>query len=114
MSTNIVILSGNLGQDVTLKTFDNNSKVGNFSIATNHFYKDREGKEHTKVNWHQIVVSGKTAENCAKYLAKGSKVLVTGRLNNRSYEKEGITYYVTEVIASKVEFLDSKGSPEEE
>ena len=114
MSTNIVILSGNLGNDVNVKTFQDGSKVGNFSLATNRVYKDKEGVEHKQVHWHSIVVSGKLADNCSKFLHKGSKVLVNGRLSNRSYEKDGITYYVTEVVASRVEFLDPKSSTEEE
>ena len=114
MSTNIVILTGNLGNDVILKEFENGGKVANFSIATNYFYKDREGNSHKKTDWHNIVVNGKVAENCTKYLKKGSKVLVSGSLRNRIYEKDGQTFRITEVLASKVEFLDSKDTTEEE
>lgn len=99
---NQVILIGNLGKDPELKMMPNSDKaVCNFSIAVKRpFAKD-------KSDWHNIVVWGKTAENCSNYLTKGSKVAVVGYVTNRSWGEEGNKKFITEVVANEVEFLSS-------
>lgn len=113
MSVNKVILVGNLGQDVELKYGQSGTAVGNFSLATTEKWKDKSGQQQEKTEWHKVVTFGKTAENCAKYLAKGRKVYVEGKLQTDSYEKDGITRYTTKIIADQVQFLDSSsgGAP---
>jgi single-strand DNA-binding protein len=102
---NKVMLVGNLGGDPELKYTPNGNAVANFSLATNDGYGDNE-----KTNWHRVVVWNKPAESASKYLAKGSKVAIAGRIEYRSYDdKEGVKRYVTEIIADNVEFLDKKG-----
>ena len=100
-----VILVGRLGQDPEVKTVGD-TQVANFSIATSEKWtKDGETKEST--TWHAIVVWGKLASLCGQYLAKGREVYVEGRLQNRSWEKDGQTFYKTEVKAETVQFLGS-------
>lgn len=107
---NKVILSGNLGRDPDIKFNAEGQAFGTLALATSEKWKDRdtgEAKEHTE--WHRVVVNGRLAEICGEYLRKGSKILVEGSNKTRSYDKDGTTVYVTEVRASKMEMLDSKG-----
>ena len=108
-SLNRVQLIGNLGADVELKNTPSGKAVANLSVATS--YKPKEGAE--KVEWHRVTVWGVTAENCAKYIAKGSQVFVEGRLETRSWEKDGQKRYSTEIVADSVLFLGSRttGAP---
>lgn len=109
---NKVIVMGNLGQDVELKSTPNGTSVANFSIATNERWKDKEGKQQERTEWHNVVVWGKQAESCSKYLSKGSKVLVEGSLKTNSWEDKDTKkkMYRTEVNASNVQFVDTKGT----
>lgn len=100
---NVVILTGNIGNEIDLRTTPSDKKVCSFSLAV------RESKDETI--WVNIVAWNKTAEILDKYAHKGSKIAVNGRLSIRNYnDKEGNKKYVTEVIANSVELLDSKGS----
>lgn len=106
---NKVFLIGNLGSDVELKYTAAGVAVGNFNLATNFVIKGEE-----KVEWHKIVVWDKQAESTAKFVGKGSKVHIEGRLQTRNYDdKEGVKRYVTEVVADRVTFLDSKSKGED-
>ena len=115
MNVNKVIVAGNIGQEIELRYTNNSKAVANLSIATNRVYKDSEGKQHKDVQWHRVVVWGKTAENCKKYLAKGRSVYVEGRLQTRSFEdKDGNKRWTTEVVAERVEFGPRTASPQQE
>ncbi len=115
MNVNKVILIGNLGNDPEQRTTSSGKAVTSFRIATSEKWTDQSGQTQTKTNWHNIVVWGKRAEACARYLAKGRRVYVEGKLENRSYEdKEGITRYVTDIVASDVIFLDARGGESSE
>jgi single-strand DNA-binding protein len=104
---NKVILVGNLGTDPELRETSGDS-VCNFSLATNEAWTDKQGNKQEKTEWHRIVVWGKQAENCAKYLEKGRQVLIEGSLQTRSWEdKDGVTKYTTEIKARDVKFLSS-------
>jgi len=103
MSVNRVILVGRLGKDPEIRYSQQGTAVTNFSMATSEKYKGEE-----KTTWHRLVAFGKTAEIAEKYLSKGSQVYVEGKLQTRSYEKDGQTRYMTEVVANTVQFLDSK------
>lgn len=111
MSTvNKVILIGNLGADPELSYTSSGTAVSNISLATTQMSGGEE-----KTEWHRVTLWDKVAENVNKYLGKGSKLYVEGRLQTRSYEdKEGVMRYMTEVIANQVVFLDSKKSETEE
>lgn len=109
-SVNKVILIGNLGADPDLRYTANGKAVAELRMATSSGFGDDE-----KVEWHRVVLWEKTAENAAKYLGKGSKVYVEGRLQTRQYEdKDGNIRYITEVVANQLTFLDSRGSAEKE
>jgi single-strand DNA-binding protein len=112
-SLNRVVLLGNIGADVEVRTTPSGKAVANFSLATNEGYtKDGEREERTE--WHRIVVWDQLATTCAKHTQKGSTVLVEGRLQTREYaDKDGKAMFSTEVVASNVQFVgkgkDGKG-----
>lgn len=107
-SLNRVQIIGNLGQDPTIRATPSGDTVANLSIATTDSYKDKSGQWQDTVEWHKVSIWGYNAENCQKYLKKGSKVMVEGKLATRSYEKDGITRYVTEIKGNSIMFLDAK------
>lgn len=100
---NSVIMIGRLTRDPELRFVAGSGKaVANFSLAV-----DRPFSREKQADFFRVVVWGKTAENCANYLAKGRKVAVKGYLTSRSYDdKNGIKRYVTEIVADNVEFLE--------
>ena len=100
---NLTVLTGRLGKDPETKYTTGGKTVTKFSLAVDSF----SGKEKT-TDWFNIVAWDKLAENAGKFLTKGSKAAIVGRLSVRSYEKNGETKYVTEIVASQIEFLDSK------
>ena len=110
---NKVILVGNLGRDPELKHLPSGQAICQFSIATSESYTDRAGQKQEKTEWHRIVVWEKLAEVCARFLGKGSKVYVEGKLQTREYEKDGQKHYQTEIVAREVKFLSEKkaGAP---
>jgi single-strand DNA-binding protein len=103
---NKVILVGNLGRDPEIRYTKDGQAVGNFTLATSESFTSREGKREERTEWHRIVVWGKTAENCAQYLAKGRTVYIEGRIQTREWEdKEDQKRKTTEVVAQTVQFL---------
>lgn len=108
---NKAIVVGRLGSDPELKKVGENS-VCQFTVATNERWTDKQGQKQENVEWHTVVVWGKRGENCAKYLKKGREVYVDGRMKTRSWEKDGVKHYKTEVIANDVQFLGSKDGQE--
>ncbi len=113
-SVNKVILIGNLTKDIEVKRFPNGDAVANFSIATNEDWV-KDGQKQERVEYHNLVVYGKTAENCGKYLAKGSPVYVEGSLRTRSFDdKNGNKRYITEVHVQRVQFLGAPGGGRED
>jgi len=109
-TVNKVILIGRLGSDPELRYTPNGDAVANFRIATNRVWKDKEGNQQEKTEWHRIVAWRKLAERCGEYLKKGSHVYIEGRLETRSWEgKNGNKRYVTEVIANQMQMLEAKG-----
>lgn len=108
VNLNSIIICGRLVKDPELKALPSGQLMGNVSIATNHVYtKDGEKKE--SVEYHNVVLFGKQAENTAKYLKKGDEALVTGRNQTRSWDKDGVKMYRTEIIADSIQF-GSKGA----
>lgn len=103
---NNVQLIGHLGQTVDLNETANGNKYARVSIATNEFYKTKEGEKVENTTWHNCVAWGKTAELMNEICAKGQKVALQGKLTNRSYEdKEGVKRYVTEVRINEFELM---------
>ena len=109
-SMNRVILIGYLGKDPEDRVTTGGTRVANFSLATNQYRPGNNGSPAQETTeWHRIVTFGKSAQLCLQYLHKGSRVCVEGSLQTRSWEKpQGERHYMTEVVASRVTFLDSK------
>ena len=108
---NKVILVGRLGKDPEVRNLDNGAVVANFSIATSESYKDRTTGERKEITeWHNIVLWRGLAEVAQKYLHKGDMVYIEGKLRTRSWEKEGVTRYTTEIVADNMTMLSTKGS----
>lgn len=105
---NKAIIVGNLGGDPELRFTKSGTAACNFSVATSDDWVDKEGNKQERTEWHRIVAWGKTAELCGEYLKKGRQVYLEGRIQNREYEKDGETKYVTEIVAQSVQFLGSK------
>ncbi len=95
---NKVILVGNLGSDGELKVFGDSNSVLNFSVATSEKWTDKQsGEKKEKTEWHRCKLFGKRGESLAQYMKKGTKVAVTGAIETRSYEKDGVKQYTTEI-----------------
>ena len=113
MSINKVILVGNLGAKPDIRFSSDGKAIANFSLATSESWKDKEGNKQERTEWHKVSVFGKLADVCQKYLDKGSKVYVEGKLQTRKWDnKDGVTQYTTEVVLSgwntTLQMLDSK------
>jgi single-strand DNA-binding protein len=109
---NKVILVGRLGKDPEVRNLDNGAVVANFTIATSESYKDKTTGEKKEITeWHNIVLWRGLAEISQKYLHKGDMVYIEGKLRTRSWEKEGVTRYTTEIIGDNMTMLSTgKGS----
>ena len=106
MSVNMAVIVGNLGKDPEIRHTQGGKTVANFSVATSEKWKDQSGNMQEKTQWHNITVWGSMADACGKYLSKGRQVYVQGKIETRSYEdKNGVTRYVTDIIAQRVQFL---------
>jgi len=109
MDLNKAMVFGNLTRDPEMKALPSGTNVTEFSIATNRRYKDRDGNWQDAVDYHNIVVFGRQAETSAQYLKKGSSAFVEGRLQTRSWEKDGQKHYRTEIVADRVQFGPRSG-----
>ena len=108
-SVNKVILIGNLGRDPEIKYTPSGDPVCNFSIATSESWTDKGGTRQERTEWHNIVVWRKLAEICQRYLTKGSKVYIEGRIQSREYDaKDGSKRRVTEIVANQMVMLGSR------
>ncbi|MFC4220910.1 single-stranded DNA-binding protein [Flagellimonas marina] len=107
---NKVMLIGHLGDEVKIHYFEGGNCIARFPLATNETYTNRQtGEKVTNTDWHNIVVRNKAAEICEKYLSKGDKVYVEGRLKNRQWQGEdGNMRYTTEVHVQDFTFLTTK------
>lgn len=106
---NKAFLIGRLTRDPELRYSSNNAAIANFSIAIDRQYTNTQGQRET--DFINIVAFQKQAENIKKYISKGSLVAVDGRIQTRNYEdKDGKRVYVTEVVADRVQFLDSRNT----
>lgn len=103
---NKVILIGNLGRDPEVRHLESGASVASFSIATTESYKDRNtGERRDVTEWHNIVLWRGLADIAEKYLKKGSSVYIEGKLRTRSWEKDGLTRYTTEIIGDNMTML---------
>jgi single-strand DNA-binding protein len=110
MSVNKVILVGNLGKDPDLRATPNGTSVCTFSLATSERFKDRQGVQQDKTEWHNVVAWSGLAEICGKYLTKGKQVYIEGKIQTRSYDdRDGNKRYITEIVASEMLMLGKAG-----
>jgi single-strand DNA-binding protein len=106
---NKVILVGNLGKDPSIRRFSDTNAVAEFTLATNEKYRDKDGNLQTITDWHNIKIqNSRLAEVAEKYLHKGMRIYVEGKIRTREYEKEGQKRYITEIIAENFQMLDKK------
>ena len=108
---NKVILIGNLGADPEVRYTPDGAPVANFNLATSESWNDRSsGEKQERTEWHRLVVWRKLAEIAGKYLKKGSKIYIEGKLQTRSWEDQsGQKRYTTEVVVNELQMLDSRG-----
>lgn len=112
MSVNKVILIGNVGKEPEVRYYDNGGAVANFSLATTERgYTAANGTQvPDRTEWHNIVLWRGLAEIAEKYIHKGSKIYIEGKIRTRSYEdQQGVRKYVTEIWGDNLELLDRKG-----
>jgi single-strand DNA-binding protein len=107
-SVNRVTILGFLGKSPEIRTLESGNKVASFSVATSEKYKNKAGELVEETTWHNIVIWGKLADIVEKYLVKGSQVYLEGSIKNRSYEKDGVTKYITEINCEKMVMLGGK------
>lgn len=110
---NKVILVGNLGKDPDVRHLEGGTSVANFTLATNDFYKDKQGARVERTEWHNISAWRGLAELAEKFLKKGSQVYIEGKLRTRQYQdKDQQTRYITEIIADEISLLGNRpGGP---
>jgi single-strand DNA-binding protein len=109
-SINKVIIVGNLGRDVEMRSFPNGDQIANITVATTDKWKDKNsGEMKEATEWHRIVFNGRLAEIAGQYLRKGSQVYVEGSLRTRKWtDKDGVDKYTTEIRADQMQMLGSK------
>ena len=106
---NKVILLGNCVRDVEMRSMPNGNQVVSLSIATSESWVDKDTKEkQERAEFHNCVCFGKLAEIIAQYVKKGSKLYLEGSLKTRSWEKDGVKQYATEIVISEMQMLDGK------
>ena len=108
-SLNKVMLIGHLGDEVKMHYFEGGNCIGRFPVATNESFTNRQtGEKVTTTEWHNVVVRNKLAELCEKFLSKGDRVFIEGKIKTRQWEQEGIKRYSTEIHALEMTFLTTK------
>lgn len=106
---NKVIIIGRLGKAPEVRSLDNGTKVANFSVATSEVFKDKNtGERRENTEWHNVALWRGLAEVAEKYTNKGDMVYIEGKLRTRSWEKDGITRYVTEIVGDQMTMLSPK------
>ena len=110
-SLNKVMLIGNLGMDPEIRHFEDGKSLGRLRVATSEVYTDRFGERRERTEWHTVVVRNRLAEICHKYLRKGSKIYVEGRIQYREYtDNSGQQRFVTEIVATNLTFLSPRAT----
>ena len=112
MSVNKVIVIGNLGAKPDIRALPSGQNVANFSLATTARFKDRNGEQQKRTEWHRVVAFGKLADTCQQFLTKGRQVYVEGRLTTRQYEeKDGSGRHSrTEIVALQMRMLGNRAN----
>ncbi len=115
-SLNRACLLGIVGKDPEVRHGASGNAVVSFSMATNEKYRDKSGEYVDKTTWHNISAFGKLAEIIEKYVRKGSRLYLEGSIDNQQYEKDGVTKYITKILARDMTLLSEspKGKSEKE
>ncbi len=109
---NLCQFIGRLGKDPETRMMPNGTAVVNLTLAVGDDYKDKSGNRVEQTEWVRIVVFGKLADIVTAFCVKGSKIYISGKLKTRSWDKDGVKQYSTEIVASEMQLLDSKqGEP---
>ncbi len=109
MYLNKVLLYGNLTRDPEIRALPSGQQVATFGLATNRSFKNKEGAQTEQSEFHNIVAFGRTAEVMGQYLKKGRPVYVEGRIQTRSWDKEGVKQYRTEIVVDNFQFGPQAG-----
>ena len=110
MNLNKAMIIGNLTRDPEMRNTPSGQNVASFSIATNLVWTDQSGQQQKKTEFHNIIAWRKLADICSKYLHKGSKVFIEGRLQTTDWTgQDGVKRYRTEIVAENMIMLDNKG-----
>lgn len=108
---NKVILIGNLGKDPEVRYMPNGKAVANITVATSETWKDQQGQQQERTEWHRCTMYDRLAEITGEYLKKGAKVYLEGKLQTREWQdQQGQKRYTTEIIVSEMQMLDSRGA----
>jgi len=105
---NNVQLIGRLGNEPDVRTFESGKKMATFSLATNDNYTNAQGEKVEETQWHNIVVWGKKVDVVESYLKKGNEIAMSGKIINRSYEKDGEKKYITEITLNELLMMGGK------
>lgn len=110
MYINKVTLYGNLTRDPELKALPSGQQVASLSLATNRSFTDKEGRKQENTEYHNVVAFGRQAEIIGQYFKKGRALLVEGRLQTRSWDKDGVKHYRTEIVIEQFQFGADSGA----
>ena len=114
MSISKTILIGNMGKPIEVRTAQSGKRFGSFSLATTKKWKDKNGEKQSKTSWHNIsVFQDGLVGVLEQYTRKGSKLYLEGELDYQEYEKDGQKKYITKIIASQIQLLDSKSDSQD-
>jgi single-strand DNA-binding protein len=106
---NKAIIIGRLGKEPETRYMQDGGAITSFSVATDEKYKNKQGEQVQKTEWHRIVTFGKLAEICGQYLVKGKLVYIEGKIQTRQWEnKDGVKQYTTEIVADTMKMLDGQ------
>ena len=112
MYLNKILLYGNLTRDPELKALPGGQQVASFGLATNRTFKNKEGQQQEQTEFHNIVAFGRTAEVMGQYLKKGRPAFIEGRIQTRSWDKDGVKQYRTEIVVDTFQFGPQAGASE--
>ena len=111
-SLNKVMIIGNLGKDPEIRATTTGQSVATFSIATSEKFKNKNGEQEERTEWHKVVLWGKLADIAGQYLTKGKTVYIEGRIQTRKWEgKDGQDRYTTEIVGETMKMLGGKEGP---
>lgn len=110
---NKVILIGNVGKEPEVTTFKNGDRIATLSLATSEKYKDKQGQTQEVTEWHRVKFNGKMVDIVEKWVKKGDKIVVEGKIHYSKKEGNGVTTYFTDILCREMKMLSSKGQAKE-